>query len=72
MTYEETRRTPTPPTPTGGVIAALLTGIFAVVCILKLAGWVSWPWAAILAPIWLPWACAIVFAGVALLWAALS
>ena len=72
MSYEEKRRSPTPPTPTRGVIAALMTGTFAVVCVLKLAGAVSWPSTAILAPIWLPWACVIVFVGVALLWAALS
>ncbi|THD06130.1 hypothetical protein [Rhodanobacter lindaniclasticus] len=66
MTYEATRRAPTPPQPSGHLIAILFTAAFATACILKLTGVVSWPWAVILAPIWLPWACAIVFAVTAL------
>lgn len=66
MTDDDTRRAPVP-SPPGFSLAVLLTAIFAVVCMLKLAGTITWPWAVILAPIWLPWASAIVFCACAML-----
>lgn len=61
------RRVPVPPSPAGSALTVLLTAIFAIVCVLKLAGAVAAPWAMILAPIWLPLACLYVFVAAALL-----
>jgi hypothetical protein len=61
-----TRRAPTPPSPSSHAIATALTAAFLTACLLKLAGVVTWPWSIILAPIWLPWACAFVFVVAAL------
>ena len=71
MTYEATRRAPTPPIaprPSIG-FASLLTILFIG---LKLTGAISWSWWWVLSPLWLGYAIVLLIAAIVLLAAALS
>lgn len=71
MTYEATRRAPTPPIaprPSIG-FAGLLTILFIG---LKLTGAISWSWIWVLSPLWIGYAVVLLIVAICLLWAALS
>jgi hypothetical protein len=70
VSYEATRRTPTPPIaprPSIG-FAGLLTILFIG---LKLTGAISWSWIWVLSPLWIGYAIVLLIVAICLLWAAL-
>ena len=71
MTYEATRRAPTPPAPQRGGIgfAGLLTVLFVG---LKLTGAISWSWIWVLSPLWIGYAIVLLIMAIVLLVTTLS
>ena len=71
MSYEEKRRSPTPPIAPRPSIGfdGLLTILFIG---LKLTGAISWSWIWVLSPLWIGCAIVLLIVAICLLWAALS